>query len=279
MSEKTASRTALGVAYMRAAHQVLEAAPRVLEDSIAVKILGAETEQSIRSRVDYFQSPGQRLLRSNVVLRSRYTEDRLAAAVQRGVTQYVILGAGFDTFALRQPAWARALRIVEVDHEGTQKLKREMIAAAALTVPENAHFVNIDFEHESLLDGLKRNSIALNEPTFFAWLGVTMYLHESAIDTTLKSVATFPLGSEIVLTYAPPRTVYQSPFEVRAAELGEPWLSFFTSEQIGKKLLGAGFSRVEFLSSADAYERYFRARPQDLEVTRSPSVAGAMRNA
>jgi len=279
MSEKTASRTALGVAYMRAAHQVLEAAPRVLEDPIALKILGPETERNIRSRIEYFQSTGQRLLRANVLLRSRYTEDRLSAAVERGVTQYVILGAGYDTFALRQPEWSRALRLVEVDHDGTQKLKREMIAAAGLALPTNVQFVNIDFERETLHDGLRRNSIALDQPTFFAWLGVTMYINESAIDATLKSVATFPFGSEIVLTYAPPRTDYQSPYEERAAELGEPWISFFTSEQIGKKLIDAGFSHVEFLSSVDAYELYFRRRPQDLEVSRRPNVVSALRNA
>ena len=103
--------------------------------------------------------------------------------------------------------------------------------------------------------------------------------NESAIDATLKSVATFPFGSEIVLTYAPPRTDYQSPYEERAAELGEPWISFFTSEQIGKKLIDAGFSHVEFLSSVDAYELYFRRRPQDLEVSRRPNVVSALRNA
>src|SRR5262245_61358150 len=104
-----------------------------------------------------------------MVLRSRFAEDRLAAAVGRGVTQYVILGAGFDTFLVRQPSWARALRILEVDHVGTQTLKRSHLAAAGFGVPSNAGFATLDFERESLRDGLVRHGISPAEPTFFSW--------------------------------------------------------------------------------------------------------------
>ena len=166
-----------------------------------------------------------------MVLRSRFTEDRLAAAVARGVTQYVILGAGFDTFAVRQPAWARNLRILEVDHAGTQELKRSHLAAAGLTVPPNAGFATIDFERESLRDGLVRHSISLTERTFFSWLGVTMYLREDAIDAVLRSAADFPAGSEIVLTFASASNMPEGVAE-RAAQAGEPWLSFFEPEEM-----------------------------------------------
>jgi len=262
---------------MRAAHQVLESPPRVLEDPLATEILGADATQIIRDRAERYQTPGQRLLRASVVLRSRYTEDRLAASIARGVTQYVILGAGFDTFALRQPPWAHSLRIVEVDHSGTQNEKKALIAAAHLALPSNVTFATIDFEGETLLEGLSRYSIAPDQPTFFAWLGVTMYLREVAIDATLRSVAAFPIGSEIVLTFAPPRRDYQSPYEERAMKLGEPWLSYFSPQAMETKLRDAGFSQVEFLSSADAYERYFRDRPQDLEVPRLPNLVSAVR--
>ena len=124
MSQKTASRTALATAYMRAAHQLLDPPPRILEDPAAIAVLGPGAEQVIRESAARSQAPESRALRAHMVLRSRFAEDRLAAAVGRGVTQYVILGAGFDTFAVRQPAWAQQLRILEVDHAGTQELKR-----------------------------------------------------------------------------------------------------------------------------------------------------------
>jgi methyltransferase (TIGR00027 family) len=124
MSQKTASRTALATAHMRAAHQLLDPPPRILEDPVAVAVLGPGAEQRIRQVAARSQAPEGRALRAHMVLRSRFAEDRLAMAVSRGVTQYVILGAGFDTFAVRQPAWAQQLRILEVDHAGTQELKR-----------------------------------------------------------------------------------------------------------------------------------------------------------
>jgi methyltransferase (TIGR00027 family) len=237
---------------MRAAHQILDAPPRILEDPLAVRLLGPAAAQRINATVERCQTPAMRALRAHVVLRSRFAEDRLAAAVHRGVTQYIILGAGFDTFALRQPVWALPLRILEVDHEGTQTTKRTQLVAAGLTVPENAAFATIDFEHETLRDGLLRYQVSLDEPTFFSWLGVTIYLKEVAIDAVLKSVAAFPAGSEIVLTFAPPPGGSPSQFDQSAASLGEPWVSYFTADALGAKLRGTGFSNAEFLSPAEA---------------------------
>jgi methyltransferase (TIGR00027 family) len=261
---------------MRAAHQLLDASPHILEDPLAVRLLGPAGGRRIRDTAESYHTPERQALRAHVVLRSRFAEDRLAASVHRGVTQYVILGAGFDTFALRQPAWARSLKILEVDHEATQDMKRSRIAAAGLAMPENAHFATIDFEHESLRDGLQKYSISLDELTFFSWLGVTMYLNEDAIDAVLRSVAAFPAGSEIVLTFAPPGDS-PSPFNQRAASLGEPWISYFEPEVIEAKLRGAGFSAVEFLSPAKAEARYFRERPTDLPVPKRTNIACAVR--
>jgi len=128
MSDRNASRTALGTAYLRAAHQLLDAPPRILEDPLAVTLLGPAAAQRISDTRGSYQTPERLLLRAHVVLRSRFAEDRLAAAVHRGVTQYILLGAGFDTFALRQPPWARPLRICEVDHAGTQYTKRNQLS-------------------------------------------------------------------------------------------------------------------------------------------------------
>jgi methyltransferase (TIGR00027 family) len=277
MSDRNVSRTALGTAYMRAAHQLLDAPPRILEDPIAVRLLGPPAVHRINAMVESYQTPTRRALRAHVVLRSRFAEDRLAAAVHRGVTQYILLGAGFDTFALRQPVWALPLRILEVDHEGTQNSKRTQLAAAGLTMPENAAFATIDFEHETLRDGLLRYHVSLDEPTFFSWLGVTMYLQEDAIDAVLRSVAAFPAGTEIVLTFAPPPGDSPSPFDQRAASLGEPWVTYFTADALEAKLRGTGFSNVEFLLPAEAEARYFRDRPHDLPIPTRTNIACAVR--
>jgi methyltransferase (TIGR00027 family) len=260
---------------MRAVHQLFDAPPRILEDPLVVRLLGPAALQRITNTAASYQTPARRALRAHVVLRSRFAEDRLAAAVLRGVTQYVVLGAGFDTFALRQPAWAQALKIFEVDHGETQRMKRSRLAAAGLTMPENADLANIDFEHESLCDGLLRYRISLDEPTFFSWLGVTMYLKEDAIDAVLRSVVAFPAGSEIVLTFAPPGDS-PSPFAERAASLGEPWVSYFEPDVLEARLRGAGFSKVKFLSPAEAKARYFRQRPADLPVPKRTNVLSAL---
>ena len=276
MSAQHASRTALGTAYLRAAHQLLDAPPRILEDPLAVRLLGPAAVQRINATVQSYQTPERRALRAHVVLRSRFAEDRLAAAVHRGVTQYIILGAGFDTFALRQPVWAQHLRILEVDQEGTQSTKRAQLTAAGLVLPENADFATIDLEHESLPDGLLRYQVSLGEPTFFSWLGVTMYLNEEAIDAVLRSVAAFPVGSEIVLTFAPPPGDSPSPFDRRSVQLGEPWVSYFTPDALEVKLRDAGFPTVEFLSPKEAEARYFRHRPHDLPVPTRTNIVCAV---
>lgn len=274
MSQRNASCTALATAQMRAAHQLLDPPPRILDDPAAIAVLGPGAEQRIRESAQRAQTPESRALRAHMVLRSRFAEDRLAAAVNRGVTQYVILGAGFDTFAVRQPAWAQSLRILEVDHAGTQELKRSHLAAAGLTVPSNAGFATIDFERESLRDGLLRHAIAPAARTFFSWLGVTMYLREDAVDAVLRSVAEFPAGSEIVLTFASasdtPRAVAE-----RAAEAGEPWLSFFEPVQMQDKLRAAGFESVELLTPAAAESRYFRH--VSLPVPQRTTIVAAVR--
>ena len=276
MPERSSSRTALGTAYMRAAHQLLEAAPHILEDPIALRLLGAGAQERILSSSAEYQSPARRSLRAHVVLRSRYAEDRLAAAFERGVRQYVLLGAGFDSFALRQPDWAQALQIFEVDHAASQAQKRERIASAGLSLPENVHFASIDFEHESLCEALRRSALAFDRPAFFSWLGVTMYLHEDAIDAVLSCVAGFPAGSEIVLTYAPPGE-QPSHFEQQSVGLGEPWISFFEPQALEAKLKGAGFSSVEFLPVAQTEALYFRPRPQDLQAPQRTNLVSAIR--
>jgi methyltransferase (TIGR00027 family) len=277
MSDYKVSHTALGSAYLRAAHQLFEAQPLLFDDPVALPLLGPKAIKLIQEVVDNYRTPEMLALRSHVVLRSRFTEDRLAAAVSRGITQYVILGAGFDTFALRQPAWAKNIKIIEVDHAGTQTMKRSHIAAAGLAMPENVIFADIDFENESLHDGLFRCGVSMKKPSFFSWLGVTMYLKEDAIDAVLRSVAMFPADSEIVLTFLTQSSDSPSPLSQRVANLGEPWVSCFEHDVLEAKLCGNGFYKVEFLTPAEAEERYFRQRPKDLHVPNKINILCAVR--
>ena len=274
MPGEQVSRTAFGTAYMRASHLLLDPPPHILDDSVILKLLGQQAADRIIQSAQEYQTPERRGLRSHVVLRSRAAEDRLAAAVQRGITQYVILGAGLDTFAYRQPAWARSLRIVEVDHAGTQTAKRGLIKKAELPVPENVVFAAVNFEYESLQVGLKRYQVSLEQPTFFSRLGVTMYLNEQAIDATLHSIASFPQGSEVVLTFAradgPP-----SPFDRKSEELGEKWLSYFTRETMDAKLHSSGFHSVEFLEASDAAARYFTGEHTSLRAPKHTNIVFA----
>ena len=280
MLDKKPSRTALGTAYERAIHQLFDAPPRILDDPITPLLLGSDVLKQITDRMNRNRTEQAAELRAHVVLRSRFTEDRLASAIFRGIRQYIILGAGFDTFILRQPLWARELKILEVDRRGTQDMKLSLIDAAGLAVPKNVEFACIDFENESLHDGLRRNHISLTELTFFSWLGVTMYLKEDAIDDVLRSVAMFPKGSEIVLTFAqPPKltttggSVSHSSLAQRVASAGEPFVSYFEPHVLEAKLRSAGFSVVEFLSSAEAEAWYFRQRPQDLPVPKRTGIS------
>ena len=156
-------------------------------------------------------------------------------------------------------------------------MKRSHIAAAGLAMPGNVVFADINFENESLHNGLLRCGVSMKKPSFFSWLGVTMYLKEDAIDAVLRSVAMFPVGSEIVLTFLTQSSDSPSPLAKRVANLGEPWVSHFEPDELEAKMRGAGFSKVEFLSPAEADERYFRQRPKDLPVPKQINILSAVR--
>jgi methyltransferase (TIGR00027 family) len=273
---QAASQTALGTAYLRAAHQMLDAEPRLLEDPVAVTLLGPDAKARIEANAEAYRSPVAESLRAHVALRSRFAEDRLAEAVSRGITQYMLLGAGLDTFAFRQPQWAQSLRILEVDHLQTQRLKRQLMDAADLATPSNARYVAFDFERGSLRESLLLHDVALDEPTFFSWLGATMYLREPAIDAVLRLVAGFPPGSEIVLTFAHlPDDKTDGWQAARTAAPNEPMVSFFTPAAMEIKLRRAGFSGIDFLSPMESEIRYFSQRPLDLPVPKRTAIVAA----
>jgi methyltransferase (TIGR00027 family) len=278
VQDQTASHTALATAYLRAAHQILDAEPLILKDPAALVLLEPDAEKRIKESVDRYMSPQAKALRAHVVLRSRYAEDRLESSMARGVSQYILVGAGFDTFAIRQPAWAAPLRIIEVDHPDTQRLKRTKISQAGIPVPDNVVFAGIDFEQESFEEGLIRNGVRSDELTLFSWLGVTMYLTEPAIDATLKCMARSPTGSEAVITFRQPPSSQSSASNQladRVSEAGEPFVSYFTPKNFEGKLLDSGFVKVDFLTP-ELSARYFHDGANSLPNPQRISIASAM---
>jgi methyltransferase (TIGR00027 family) len=266
---------------LRAAHQLLDGEPKVLVDEPIVRLLGPEGLARLHAHPDELQTPSARRLRAHVLLRSRFAEDRLAEAVERGVRQYVLLGAGLDTFALRQPAWASAITIVEIDQPATQTAKRARLADLGVTVPRNVVFAPVDFETTTLGQALPAAGVDVTKPVFFSWLGVTMYLTEDAVDGVLGDVASLPHGTEIVLTFAtPPDPAHDEPagevFAQRAAEVGEPWITFFSPDALEARLRSVGFTAITFLTPEVARERYFRDRADGLEAPRRVSVVSAV---
>jgi len=281
---KTASKTALGTAIMRAAHQLLDDRPLLFEDPVALAILGAQITETIRAHAARYQEPVNRAMRAHVCLRSRYTEDKLAQAAAAGISRYVLVGAGFDTFILRQPDWARTLQIIEVDHPATQAAKREMIDKAGFRVPGNVIFVATDFTRETLGESLARHGIGIDRPAYFSWLGVSMYLEESAIETSLQAMSAFGPGSEVTLTFRQPpgpdpyAAAITAKLAKRVENAGEAFISSFTPAAMEEKLLQCGYTNVVFLEPEKAEELYFTPPRHDLPAPTRTSIVFASRS-
>jgi methyltransferase (TIGR00027 family) len=270
-----ASRTALGVAALRAVHQLMDGAPKILDDPIAALLLDDDGRQILEANAARVHEPDIVALRSRVVLRSRFAEERMAEAVRRGVRQCVILGAGFDTFAYRQPDWARRLRIYEVDHHATQTEKRRRLQNAGVLMPTNLEFVAIDFESVSLRDGLRASSLDLSEPTFFSCLGVLVYLTREAVDAIFALVGGFPVGSEIVFTFSQQDAAVSSLAD-RVQLLGEPWRTHFEPDAMMRHLHALGFLEISFLTTDEAEQAYFQGRNDGLHAPRNAGIAAAV---
>jgi methyltransferase (TIGR00027 family) len=215
------------------------------------------------------------LLRSVFVLRARYAEDCLAEAVSAGTGQYVILGAGLDTFAYRLPSYAKDLEIFEVDHPATQAWKRDRLDARGIPLPPNLRYVAVDFERDSLERRLAESGFSTRRPAFFSWLGVVQFLSAPAIEATLRFVARLPRGSAITLSFAVPCDLLDgehlelAEYSIEScASRGEPWLSLYQPAEMRAIAKRAGFSESELFSPDAAAERYFSNRRDGLRVPR-----------
>lgn len=258
MKPDTSSRTALMVARQRAAHQVLDRGS-ILHDPFALKLL-REDETDVLQFAN--QHPSASIGRLLTTTRSRIAEDALSEAVERGVRQIVILGAGLDTFALRNPHTALELRIYEVDHPATQAWKRECLAEAQIALPPSLIFVPVDFERDNLGQELAAAGFLENSPAFFSWLGVVPYLTQDAIGRTLDYIASIP-DSEVVFDYMEPPEAFSDELQqiekARAEQLeklGERSATRFQPAAMAALLRSHGFSAIEDISFQQIASRF-----------------------
>jgi methyltransferase (TIGR00027 family) len=266
------SRTAQRVALRRAAHQLFDN-PKVFNDPLAVAIAGPDAVGELQRAADTEPSLS-RSLRAFLAVRSRYAEDQLSTAVERGVRQYVVLGAGLDTFAYRNPLRHAGLHVFEVDHPATQEWKRSVLLDAGIAVPKDLTFAAVDFERQSLGDGLLQAGFEKQRPAFFSWLGVTPYLSRPAFDATIQFIAGMPSGSGVVFDFAVDRSLLSPAQQLaldalseRVARAGEPFRLFFVPAALRADLARLGFGNIEDLSSDEINARYFARRSDGLAVS------------
>jgi methyltransferase (TIGR00027 family) len=262
------SHTARGAAAYRAIHQTLEGGA-IFRDPFAVRILDDKTRAGLD---DVAADASLRPMRLFIAARSRFSEGSLAACVARGVRQAVVLGAGLDTFSLRNPDTGLGVRVFEIDHPATQEWKRERLRQAGLAVPALLTFAPVDFERQSLADGLAAAGFAADRPAFFQWLGVVPYLTRDAVSLTLDFIAAVP-DSEVVFDYAEPlenypdeRRAHVMAIAESAAARGEPWLSLFDPAELAGMLQNKGFATVEDLGMAAIADRFYGDLKQGIAI-------------
>ncbi|KVK94744.1 hypothetical protein WJ47_32705 [Burkholderia ubonensis] len=268
------------VATLRAAHQLLDD-PLILEDRIALKILGGANEAAVRSNPGHYDDPLSKGLRMSVVVRSRYAEDEWRKAARHDVSQYVILGAGLDTYAYRENHQAR--RIFEVDLPATQQWKRECLSAADIEIPASLTYVPMDFEHDTLARALSEAGFRKDEPAFFSWLGVSVYLEEEAILETLRFIASCAAGSAVVFDYvvtpsllAPMEQLGMELVRAKVSGSGEAWKSYFDPTSLADKIRSLGFSEANNVSPESLNDIYLTGRKDGFRMGGSSRLMHAI---
>lgn len=265
------SKTMLRTATLRAAHQLLDK-PLILNDPIAVGLVPEASEQAMLAAL-LDNDHDQTALRSLFALRSRFAEDRLAEAVARNVRQYVIVGAGLDTFPWRQPDYARDMKIFVADHVATLAWTQVRFWERGLPKPANLTFVPVDLEECRLAESLVEFRFASDTPSLCSVLGVMQYLDRQAIDAVLGYASSLKVGSEIVFSFSPPEDDLHGDdvrmavgAAKRVATLGEPWKTRLRSRELVERLTHLGFSDVFHLTPKLAQQRYFAGREDGLRT-------------
>ena len=260
-----------GSAYLRAVHMLVDGEPKILDDPLAARMLGPGVDDKIAADRERLASAPLVKARSLIVMRSRFAEDELAAAIERGVTQYVILGAGLDMSPYRSGHPAQKVRIFEVDHPDTQRWKLERLNEAGVRLHENLQHVAVDFEKDSLAERLAASGFDAAQPTFFSWLGVSYYLNRDSVLNVFKYVAGLPAPSQLVFDFVMDESELNET-ERNAMKVittfvqryGEPWLCRFGPTDLQQTLRDTGFSKTFYFSHGLATRRYFDGREDGL---------------
>jgi methyltransferase (TIGR00027 family) len=280
-SSNSPDSTAVRVALWRALHLELDAAPHILKDDIGLKLY--KPLEGWRERPD-MHPRGTAPFRASIVIRSRFIEDMVKEKIKEGLLQYVILGAGLDTFAQREPEILSRLSIFEIDKPETQAWKIERLKELNYKISTNLHFVPVNFEtKESWIDKLQAHGFDSNKPALITSLGVSMYLTLDAIVETLSSIATLSPGSIFIMTFMLPLDLVrpQDKFgyerSLKGAQAsGTPFISFFTPEEMSKLAISCGFKKVECTSTLKLAPRYFANRSDGLEPSSGEEILIAM---
>jgi methyltransferase (TIGR00027 family) len=264
--------TAVRVALWRAMHVQVDPPPHVLDDEIGLRL--ADPGDGWRDRGD-MHPVGTSRYRASIVVRSRFVEDLVAEQAARGVGQYVILGAGLDTYAQRRPADAPAPRVFEVDRPGPQAWKRRRLMELGYGVPEWLRLVPVDFEAGgSWWERLGAAGFDPARPAVVASTGVSMYLTREANAATLRQLAALAAGSTVAMTFQPPLELLDEEerpgrlvVEAGARAAGAPFISFFSPQEILAMARDAGFAGARHVSAAMLNQRYFAGRPDGLRTS------------
>lgn len=268
------SMTAFLAAVCRARHQVVDH-PLILEDPLALRILGRGVEKRMRTNAKKLDPKRMRGARAVLVVRSRITEDVLRDEVSWGVRQYVILGAGLDTFAYRNPYAADRLKVYEIDHPATQAWKRKLLADAGIACPPSMSFVPVDFESDKLEEKLKMAGV-VSGPAVYSWLGVTMYLRPETVMKTLADIARMHgPGTTVVFDYVPDdsalgfmQKALRRLQQMRFGRMGEPWVGFFNPERLSADLKKLGYSEICDIGPAEIGDSYLSDREDSLRLNK-----------
>ncbi len=277
MRKRARSKNAEAVAAIRAVHQKYDS-PLILDDPLAYQLTSPAWRTVIRAPLlrSLVFKRFLRVLRpvhGQILARARFAEDQLKLAVRGGVQQYVILGAGLDSFAFRRPPWAKEVRVYELDHPATQMAKRRRLQELGLPIREKLELLPIDFESQSPQDVLTGSGFNPRERSFFSWLGVLVYLTPEAITDTLSSIASVAApGSELVLDYMLPDVIVD-PSELKTMEFvrrmnerrGEPYLTYYEPSSLAEEMSRIGLEVIEDVSPSAQSARYFTGRTDDLK--------------
>jgi methyltransferase (TIGR00027 family) len=277
-----ASQTLLIASIMRARHQLFDA-PVILNDPVVLDLVPEARDPSVLSELGDSNGPVAILLRSLFAMRSRFTEDRLAQAAARGIRQYVMFGAGLDTFAWRQPDFAQGMQIFAVDHPASFIQTNRIFRERGFAKPPNLVRVPVDLEQKRLGEYLAACDFDRGAASFCSALGLTQYLESEMVDDILRFVASLPPSSEIVFTFVlPDQELDGVNLEIahrvatKAAELGEPWKSRIRPRPMIDKLTHFGFREVFHLSPEIAQAQYFAGRSDKLAAPQFEQLISAI---